>query len=247
MSRLHELQERRAYECRLTPGRALGSLDEAAEFLRDRGLLTWAPDSSLPSLHEALHEDPAAPERRWWLDALAEREDVYLLPIHRGKPLLLSEDAAAIVDPVLRAEIERMSATPDWGELLGYLAETGPATFEDARRHLGLKRHEFGHVVYPLERCGAVMSRAVVLEGAGGREVEATELARWDQVFAGAPRSGGLADVIVAGVHAAVVARDRDVGRWFSWPWRFSPSLLDRLVAEGRLERPEPGWVALPD
>jgi hypothetical protein len=247
MSRLQELQERRAYECRLTPDRALGSLDDAAQFLRDRGLLTWAPDSSLPSLYEALHEDPTDPQRRWWVDALAEREDVYMLPIHRGKPLLLSEDAAAIVDPVLRAEIERMAAVPDWGELLQYLAEAGPTSFEDARRRFGLKRHEFAHVVYPLERCGAVVSRAVVLEGAGGREVEATELARWDQVFAGAPRSGGLEDVIVAGVRAAVVTQERHIGRWFSWPWRFSPDLLDTLVAAGRLERPEPGWVALPD
>jgi hypothetical protein len=247
MRGLQQLQERRAYECRLTPDRALGSLDDAAEFLDDRGLLTWAPDSSLPSLYAALHEDPAEPERRWWLDALAEREDVYMLPIHRGKPLLLSEDAAAIVDPVLRAEIERMSAAPDWGELLRSLAEKGPATFEDARRHFGLKRHEFALLVSPLERCGAVVRRAVVLEGAGGPEAGTTELARWDQVFAAAPRSGGLDDVIVAGVRAAVVTRDRDIGRWFSWSWRLSPSLLERLVAEGRLERPEPGWVSLPN
>jgi hypothetical protein len=246
MSRLQQLQERRAYECRLTTDRTLRSLDEAAEFLHDRGLLTWVPDSSLPSLYEALHEDPAAPERRWWLDALAEREDVYLLPIHRGKPLLVSEEAAAIVDPILRAEIERMAAAPDWGELLRYLDEAGPTTFEDARRRFGLKRHEFAHVVSPLERCGAVVRRAVVLDGAGGGEVQAIELARWDQVYDAPSPQGGIDDVIVAGVRAAVVAREREIGRWFSWPWRFEPGLLDRLVAEGRLERPEPGWVALP-
>jgi hypothetical protein len=43
------------------------------------------------------------------------------------------------------------------------------------------------------------------------------------------------------------VTQDRQIGRWFSWPWRFSPRLIDGLVREGRLERPEPGWVALPD
>jgi hypothetical protein len=246
MSGLPELQERRAHALCLTPDRALRSLDEAAEFLLERGMLTWAPDSSLPSLYEALHEDPAAPERRWWLDALAESEDVYLLPIHRGKPLLVPEATAAIVDPVLRAEIERMAAVPDWGELLGFLADRGPASWEDARRHFGLKRHEFAHVVSPLERCGAVVRRTVVLETAGGPEAPATELARWDQVFTGPAQAGGFGDVIVAGVRAAVVTRERDIGRWFSWPWRFRPGLLDGLVAEGRLARPEPGWVALP-
>ena len=35
MSRLPELQERRAYECRLTPDRALATIDEADAFLRD--------------------------------------------------------------------------------------------------------------------------------------------------------------------------------------------------------------------
>ena len=39
MSALRELAQRRAYECRLSPDRALRSLDEAHEFLRDRGLL----------------------------------------------------------------------------------------------------------------------------------------------------------------------------------------------------------------
>src|SRR5919202_6028942 len=63
MSRLQELRERRAHECRLTPDRALRTLDEAETFLCDRGLLTRTPDSALPSLYEACHEDPYAPGR----------------------------------------------------------------------------------------------------------------------------------------------------------------------------------------
>jgi hypothetical protein len=53
---LAELEERRARECRLTPVRALETLDDAEEFLRDRGLLTRTGDSALPSLFEACHE-----------------------------------------------------------------------------------------------------------------------------------------------------------------------------------------------
>ena len=56
-----ELQKRRAYECRLTPNRALSTLEDAESFLVDRGLLTRATDSALPSLFEACHEPAYAP------------------------------------------------------------------------------------------------------------------------------------------------------------------------------------------
>jgi len=62
--RLAELAERRAFACRLTPDRALETLDEAELFLRERGLLTRTADSALPSLFEACHEKPYARESR---------------------------------------------------------------------------------------------------------------------------------------------------------------------------------------
>lgn len=63
MTMLAELKEQRAYECRLTPDRALATLDEAEKFLEDRGLLTRTGDSALPSLFEACHEEPYAREK----------------------------------------------------------------------------------------------------------------------------------------------------------------------------------------
>ena len=60
---LDELRTLRAFECRLTPDRALGSLDEAEEFLLDRGLLTRTADCALPSLFAACHEEPYAPDK----------------------------------------------------------------------------------------------------------------------------------------------------------------------------------------
>src|SRR6266516_5916411 len=96
---LTELRERRAFQCRLTPGRALGSLEEADAFLRDRGLLTRTADCALPSLYEACHEDPYKPTSRgfatwpatkWpWFGELAGRG--YLVAaVHRGKNLLVT-------------------------------------------------------------------------------------------------------------------------------------------------------------
>src|ERR671929_498488 len=119
MSRLQELRERRAYECRLTPDRALRSLDEAEAFLCDRGLLTRTADSALPSLYEACHEDPYAPGRggfgewpatKWpWFGELADRDGVHRLKVHgRGKNLLVTAGVAAPPHPIFPPQVERM-------------------------------------------------------------------------------------------------------------------------------------------
>src|ERR687885_290801 len=104
MSRLQELRERRAYELRLTPDRALQTLDEAEAFLHDRGLLTRTADSALPSLYEACHEEAYAPGRagfaqwpstKWpWFGELAARDGVVRLNVHRGKNILVTDDIA---------------------------------------------------------------------------------------------------------------------------------------------------------
>jgi len=88
------LRERRAFWCRLTPGRALRSLAEAEVFLRDRGLLTRTAGCALPGLYEACHEDrykPASrgfaawPAAKWpWFGELAGRGYV-VAAVHRGK------------------------------------------------------------------------------------------------------------------------------------------------------------------
>ena len=256
METLAELHERRAYELRLTPDRALETLDEAEKFLHDRGLLTRTPDSALPSLYEALHEDPYKPGSRgfgewpatkWpWFGELADREGVYALKVHRGKHVLVIEEIARLLDPILRAEIERMrSEADDWALLLDHLDAAGPSELEDLEEELGLRRKELKDIRYPLERAGALVSRSYAVSTAGGGHVHTSELARWDQVYPGTSESHiDLGSLVVAAVRAAVVAPEREVPRWFSWPWYWRKGLIDELVAEGRLVRPEAGWVA---
>ena len=117
MTALAELEERRTQDCRLAPDRAVRTLDEAEEFLRDRGLLTRTADSALPSLFEACHEEPYARDRpgfgHWprtkfpWFGELGAR-GYLVLAIHRGKSLLVTDDVADILDPICRAELTRM-------------------------------------------------------------------------------------------------------------------------------------------
>jgi hypothetical protein len=257
MNALAELLERRDHELRLTPDRALQTLDEAEEFLHDRGLLTRSADSALPSLYEACHEDPYKPGSRgfgrwpatgWlWLGALSDRDGVYALKVHRGKHVLVTDEVARLLDPILRAEIERMRSEPgDWRLLLDHLAATGPSEVEDLQEELGLSPKDLKAVRSPLERTGAVVSRSYAVSSSSGGHVHTSQLARWDQVYPDAV--GGEVDLkplVVAGVRAAVVAPDRELPRWFSWSWYWQKGLIDELVDDSRLVRPEPGWVSL--
>jgi hypothetical protein len=248
---LGELRERRAFECRLSADRALGTLAEAEAFLHDRGMLTRTADCALPSLYEACHEEPYQPgspgfatwpATKWpWFGGLAERGSL-IAAVHRGKNLLITGEVADLLDPICRAEITRMrAADPGWRRLLDHLAAAGPASTEDLRVELRLKRQELNALRSPLERCGAIIARSLEVT-AGEGHPHASELVRWDQAH---PVPGGgltdpfraLAGLVAAGVRAAVVAPEQELRRWFSWRWYWTDGLVDRLVGERRLRR----------
>jgi hypothetical protein len=239
---LDELFERRAFECRLAPDRALQSLDEAEEFLRDRRLLTRTADCALPSLFAATHEEPYAPNTpgfgQWprtkypWFGRLGAR-GYPILAVHRGKNLLVTHELAALMDPLCRAELDRMERLEPWSRLLRHLGETGPSELEDLQTELGLAPKELKRLRAPLERRGAIVARSIVYENP---HRHTSELARWDQLFP--PSShGGLEEVIVAGVRAAVVAPERELRTWFSWTEHWDRELVDRLVEARSLAR----------
>jgi len=256
---LAELRARRAFECRLVPVRALGSLDEAAAFLRDRGLLTRTTDCALPSLYEACHDVPYRPGRpgfatwpahKWpWFGELGGRG--YLITaVHRSKNLMVSGEVAALLDPICRAEIERMRALESgWRRLLDHLAAVGPSSIDDLRTELRLKRQELKALRSPLERCGAIVSRSMEVT-AGAGEQHSSVLARWDQAYpagggADTDPGGALKELVVAGVRAAVVAPGAEIQRWFTWQWYWSKTLIGDLVAGGRLRRVD-GYLTAP-
>jgi hypothetical protein len=252
---LAELEERRAYECRLTPDRALETIDDAEGFLRNRGLLTRTTDSALPGLFEACHEQPYAHDKpgfgQWpatkfpWFGQLGTRGHL-VLAVHRGKSLVVTDEVAALLDPICRAELARMEAEDEsWARLLRHLADAGPSELHDLQTELSLTPRELKNIRSPLERCGALVARSVVYEEP---HRHTSLLARWDQAH---PEPSGrndprraLGDVVCAGVRAAVVAPERELSRWFSWRWYWDDGLVDELVGSRRLARVD-GHVAL--
>jgi hypothetical protein len=253
---LDELEGRRVLACRLARERALATPDEAEEFLRDRGMLTLMPDCSLPSLFGACHEEPYKPGGRgfaswpktkwWWAGELAARVGVHSVRLHAGKNLFLTDGTAALADPLCRAGLQeaeegRQGETAQ--RLVRHLADAGPAAVDELKEELDLDARELRGVRARLERVGALVARDLRIETAAGGHRHTSDLYRWDQIF---PRPsaarGGLEELVVAGVEAAVLTPEREVRGWFSWP--VSAEAIDNLVEAGRLERPAAGLLS---
>jgi hypothetical protein len=255
---LDQLTQQRRQQCRLTPDRALGSLEQVHAFLHERGMLTRTEDSALPSLFGACHEPPYRPGGRgfagWpatkypWFWELARRDGVVELAVHGGKSLLLAAETAALADPLCRAELERRQVGDDDGaRLLQHLREAGPSQLEDVKLELGWSAGRLRSARAPLQRFGALVATSVTVPTGQGSHTHTSLLSRWDQVMPQpSAAGGGLEELVVAGVRAAVVAPEQELERWFSWRWHGPGRLADKLVEGGRLRRPAPGWIALP-
>jgi hypothetical protein len=252
---LEELERRRTFECRLTPDRALETLEEAKAFLDDRGLLTLMPGSTLPSLFAACHEEPYLqgkggfaeyPRTKYvWAWELRKLEDVHWLKVHRGKGVLVTEGVARLADPLARAALASavegtFGAGPQ--RLVAHLASAGPSLLDELKEELDFDARTLRGARARLEPLGAIVAREAILPTPDGGHRHSSELLRWDQLRP-EPSPGGLEDLVVAGVRAAVLAPESEPARWFSW--RLPAGTVDRLVEEGRLVRVD-GHVAAP-
>ena len=236
-------ESEREHALRLTPDRALESLDEAAAWIEERGLATLMPCCSLPSLFAACHEEPYAPQSpgfgQWpktkyrWASALADRSGIHRLRVHRGKALLVAERFARLADPLCRAALADSERGPH-ARLVAHLAAAGPSLLPELKEELGLDTKGLRQARAALERTGAVVSREVVLEP----HRHTSELRRWDQLFPEPVPEGGIDELVLDGVAAAVVAPEPEIPSWFTWP---AGDAVERLVEAGRLVRVEGG------
>lgn len=223
-------------------------------------MLTLSADSALPSLFQACHEPPykpggtgfaSWPRTKWpWGGRLAELDGVLDTKIHRGKTLLLSPDSAALVDPICRAELERVEAGeygPEAARLVAYLGAAGPRRAEECATELGLTAAALRSVRSKIEKVGAILARSVEVEGADFGHRHTSVLRRWDQSKSRRSRrteQDALRDLVVSGVRAAVLAPESEARRWFTWD--LTTREMDAIVATGRLMRPAAGWLAIP-
>ncbi|TME54600.1 MAG: hypothetical protein E6I58_12150 [Chloroflexi bacterium] len=252
MSHATAVEQRRNFECRLTPDRALHSLEEAAAFLADRGLLTRMPDSALPSLFGACHEAPGRaggrgfdlwPRTKWiWSFQLAQRPGTVLTKLHRGRTLYLTAATARLFDPLVRQSMA--AATGDEATLLAHLAKHGESTLDDLEVELAWDRRRIKRARDKLQRVGAVLGEGLVFEDESTWHF--APLRRWEDVVdkpATVPHP--YEALVMTAMRAAVLSPESDLRNWFSWS--VPHETVGRLVAEGQLMRPSPGWLAVAD
>ncbi len=252
-----ELRQKRLYDCRLTQDRKLETLDEAEAFLIDRGVLTLTQDSALPSLFAATHEEAykkgaagfgSWPKTKWpWGGELALRPGVLSLKVHRGKVLLCHQAALRAIDPLARAALtEADGAGDERSRLVRHLKSAGPSKLDDVKDELGLAAPALRKVREKLESVAAVVSRDIAVDDGKGAHRHTSELARWDQVWNKpwkANQDQALAELVLIGIRAAVLAHQDEVAKWFTWPVEW-PLLAD-LIKSGRLQRPGPGYLTV--
>jgi hypothetical protein len=241
---IQSIATRREFDCRLTPDRALQTIDDASAFLEDRGLLTLTPDCALPSLFGACHEEPwsDAPgfgtwpkTKYWWGVALPARAT----KLHKGKTLFVTDRVARAIAPLCLWELAAAREGRHGDEerrFVEHLEAAGPSTTEELKEELALDARSFKRARARLERIGAVVSRGLIYE-LEGRHHHTSEHRLWD-VPADGNRDDALCELFVAGVRAAVLAPEREAVRWFSW------RVPEQALADERVAHPEPGWVA---
>jgi hypothetical protein len=243
-----EFERQRVQLCRLAPTHALATLEEAELFLLDRGMLTLTADSALPSLFGATHEQPFAQGKRgfgaypktkwWWGGALGQLPGVVPTKLHRAKSLFLSQRVAELADPLCRAEVAA-AVSGELGEscrqIVEHLETAGSSLLEELKDELELDARTLRAARQKLEARGAVSSASVRLTTESGSHIHSSRLTRWDQLVAisQATTAEALAELVVAGVHAAVVAPRAEVARWFAW--RIEAPIVDELIESGRL------------
>jgi hypothetical protein len=205
----------------------------------------------LPSLFNACHEASARPDARgfaswpatkWiWSFQLTGERGAVVTKVHKGRTLYMSRAATAAFDALCRRAAD--TATGDEARLVRHLAEAGPSMNRDVELELGWDKARIKRARTRLERVGAVVSDGLV-SGTSIEEWSYGPMQLWSQaVPRPAPSSDPFGDVVVVGVGAAVLAPEIEVDRWFSWP--LPKGTVDRLVAEGRLRRPAPTWLAV--
>src|SRR5262249_20493662 len=130
-----------------------------------------------------------------------------------------------------------------------HLANAGPSLADELRGELQWDAKRFRAARAKLEKFGALVAYSRVVHGAWGGHRHVGELFRWDQRYEDAPNNNdstddALDDLVVAAVHAAVVAPTTEVKRWFSWP--LPRDTVARLVEQGWLEIADEERVTTP-
>lgn len=232
---------------RLTPGRALRDLDDAAGFLEEMGLLLQTPHAYLPSLFGAAQGKPYKPgvagfgqwpAHAWnWAGELASRDDVLLTKVILGQRTLVHRRLWSALDSAVR-RIE--PNTPDAAAIVDVLRKRHEVRSDELPALAGFEgqvaKKRCDKALNQLQWAGTVICTPALVDN--HKHVAIAEL--WQTKF---PEPSlepqGPAPFIKAAVEAAGRAPQREVLKWFKWPRDTVQAAIDELVSVRELDLAE--------
>jgi hypothetical protein len=234
----------RAIRHRLTPGRALRDLDDAANFLEEMGVLLQTPHPYLPSLFGAAQGKPYKPgvagfghwpAHAWsWAGELAERDDVLMTKVILGQRTLVHRRLWKALDSAVR-EIE--PSTPDAAVIVDILRKRKSVRTDDLLSLTGfegkLAKKRYDKAMTQLQWVGTVICTPALVDN--HKHVAIAEL--WKTKFPKPlVKRHGPAEFIQATIEAAGSAPEREVMRWYKWPREAMRAAISELVSEHELD-----------
>jgi hypothetical protein len=215
--------------------------------MAERRMLSITASSALPSVFGACapNVDPLArgyaawPTGKWWWPgALADSAEVQRTRLLGGRVLLITTELLGEVIPLFHHELARAEAA-EYGnaaqELVTFLDTEGPTVLGDARKALGLAPKAMAAIRETLEPRGALLSEDIELPAKNGGHIHTSRLYRPDHLVPFSSESAAVAHaaLLQAAIRAAVIAKRREIEKWFAWP---AADALDTLIARGAIQ-----------
>jgi hypothetical protein len=239
--------DERSHRHRLLPGRALETLDQAAEFVEEMGIVVQTPHPHLPSLFGAAQGKPHTPgaggfgqwpEHAWsWAGELAERNDILMTKILLGRRGLIHQRLWPALDAAVR---DRSAAAGredrDARAILDLLQQHGRVRSEDLRGLLdaaaGISPKRAQKIVAHLEALGVVLTEPALLDN----HKHTAFALLWQRRFPRplSPRRG-IDDLLASVMFAAGDAPEKEVLGWFAWPRDETAAALQALQSSAKI------------
>ncbi len=230
----------RAYLHRLTPDRALNTVEEAARFVREIGVVLLSPYRYLPSLFAAAQGQPFKPgfggfgqwpAHAWWWDReISALPDVVTLKLIRGRTTFAASKAWPAIDAAVRGRIPEKFGEFEC-DLIAELQERGATPSRELNLvrgygRAGTKRLQKARDT--LERRALLLSRPII----HGDHLHDSLLELWETRFP-EPMSEarGIEPLLLTCLQvSAGPVPVEEVFAWIAWPKNQLQSLIRELI-----------------
>ncbi len=263
---LERARKVREQEHRLRPELRLETLDQVRDFIHAKGFVTMLGGTELPGLVSAILGREWRPSGKgftawldWWdvrisgKDAghlmmdIPRMKDIIGMRIFRNSKTIVSDRLWPVLDPIIRhygelVKKRKALSQLEW-RILDSLSEEGQMRTDMLRAFLKLegKMHtsRFHRALSQLESSGLIVGYE---DPNPERHLHASIWQPWTERVSSTmkrkplPYDEALGRLLERTIDAAVLAREKEVDKWFSWE-KVATDSVDKLVSRSRVVR----------